>query len=162
MPDVLARRGLDLAEATSVAGVLDLARVACFALLGAIGGWRGRSGPLILATFALPLSFAAILFGSSLWLILAGEVLFGVASGLVYSASLYYALVVKNASVDAGGDHEGLVGVGFALGPLAGLAGHALIPVTGNYVLAMTMAVAPLVLVATFRGLRSPTPAAKA
>ena len=43
-----------------------------------------------------------------------------------YTASLYYALVVKNASVDAGGAHEALIGLGFVLGPVAGLVGGAL------------------------------------
>jgi len=33
---------------------------------------------------------------------------------------------VKNASVDAGGAHEGLIGLGLGLGPLAGIAGYAL------------------------------------
>jgi ABC-type uncharacterized transport system permease subunit len=153
MPGVLDRLGLSVTEATSAAGVLDLSRVGCFALLGAMTGWRGRRAPLVVSILALPLSFAAILFGSELFVILAGEVIFGAASGVVYTASLYYALVVKNASVDAGGAHEGLVGLGFALGPLAGLVGHALTPVTGSYVIAMLAGITPLSLVATIKAL---------
>ena len=55
-----------------------------------------------------------------------GELLFGTAAGFLYTAALYYAQVVQNASVDAGGAHEALIGVGYALGPGAGLVGTAL------------------------------------
>ena len=46
----------------------------------------------------------------------AGELLFGWAVGEVYFAALYYAMVVQNASVEAGGGHERIIGLGFALG----------------------------------------------
>jgi hypothetical protein len=71
----------------------------------------------------MPVSFLAILFAPTLPLVLAGEAVFGVCIGFAYTASLYYALVVKNASVDAGGAHEALIGLGFVFGPAAGLAG---------------------------------------
>jgi MFS family permease len=149
MPTVLARLRLTVTEATSASGVLDLARVACFALLGAVLGWRGRAWPLVAAIIALPIGFAMILFGGNLWLVLGGEVLFGLSGGLTYTASLYYALVVKNASVDAGGAHEGLIGLGFALGPLIGLTGKALTPALDDSVLADVVSVAPLTLLCT-------------
>lgn len=159
VPNVFAALGLGVAEATSAAGVLDVARVGCFALMGTYIGWRGRALPLVLVIVLLPLSFAMILFGRSLGVVLLGEITFGLASGLTYTASLYYALLVKNASVDAGGAHEGLIGLGFALGPLAGLTGGALAPALGGYVLAMLASVTPLFLLCTagaLRALRTP------
>ena len=47
--------------------------------------------------------------------------MFGVAQGVVYVGSLYYAMEVGASGVDAGGAHEGLIGVGYTLGPLCGL-----------------------------------------
>jgi hypothetical protein len=161
MPTVLAGLRLSVSEATSAAGVLDLARVGAFAGLGAWLGWRGKLWPLVAAIVTLPCSFALILFGDRLGLVLSGEVLFGIASGVTYTASLYYALVVNNASVDAGGAHEGLIGLGFALGPLLGLAGIAITPALGSSVIATLTSVAPLAFLSTLfalRALRAPRP----
>jgi hypothetical protein len=80
-----------------------------------------------LTLVALPCGFFLILLGHSLPLVILGEVIFGVAAGFSYTASLYYALVSENASVDAGGAHEGLIGIGIGLGPLSGLAGQLLV-----------------------------------
>jgi hypothetical protein len=126
--------------------------------LGAWVGWRGRQWPLALAIVTLPISFAMILFGHRLGLLLCGEVLFGMAGGITYTASLYYALVVKNASVDAGGAHESLIGLGFALGPLLGLAGKAITPTLGSSVVATLASVAPLALLSTLLALRALRP----
>ena len=57
----------------------------------------------------------------------AGELIFGGAAGFAYTAALYYALLAENASVDAGGAHESLIGIGIGLGPLSGLAGQLLV-----------------------------------
>lgn len=89
--------------------------------------WRagcGRRAPLWLGALGLPLGFGAIVFGSSLYTVVLGEVGFGVLAGVTYYAALYYALVVKNASMDAGGAHEGLIGLGLVRGPGVGLVGH--------------------------------------
>jgi hypothetical protein len=45
--------------------------------------------------------------------------------GLTYCATLYYSLSVGHGAVDAGGGFEALVGLGYVLGPMVGLAGHA-------------------------------------
>ena len=59
---------------------------------------------------------------TSLSVVLLGELCFGLGAGMVYYAALYYAMVVKRASVHAGGGHEGLIGSGFVIGTLLGLA----------------------------------------
>jgi hypothetical protein len=79
---------------------------------------------------------------------------FGACSGLLYTAALYYALWLKNAAVEAGGAHEGLIGLGFVLGPLAGIVAQALEPVVGGKVGATLASLSPLCFVLTGLALR--------
>jgi MFS family permease len=132
MPTILAQLALPLTLATPVASVLDAVRVLTFGVLGALAGWHGKRLPMWLTLAALPSAFVLILLGNSLPLVLLGEVIFGVAAGFAYTAALYYALVSENASVDAGGAHEGLIGIGIGLGPLSGLAGQLLVTAPGH------------------------------
>ena len=127
MPSLLAQLALPVTLATPVASILDATRVVTFGALGAIAGWHGKRTPMWLALGALPCGFLLILLGNSLPLLILGEVVFGIAAGFTYTAALYYALVSENASVDAGGAHEGLIGIGIGLGPLSGLAGELLV-----------------------------------
>ncbi len=157
MPSLLARHGLEVGHSTLAAALLDVMRLCAFAVLGYATAWQGRSLPLAITGGALPLGFFMVLLGPNLASVLVGEVLFGAAAGVAYYASLYYALLVKNASVDAGGAHEGLIGLGFALGPLAGLAGQAL-TFEGTGTSATSTAILPiavLCLVGAFRPLWS-------
>lgn len=127
MPTLLAGLRLPVTLATPVASILDAVRVVTFGALGALAGWHGKRTPMWLVGAALPGGFLLILLGDSLPLLILGEIIFGVAAGFAYTASLYYALVAENASVDAGGAHEGLIGLGIGLGPLSGLAGQLLV-----------------------------------
>ncbi|MGC4089130.1 MAG: MFS transporter [Polyangiaceae bacterium] len=154
MPAVFASLGIAVGKATAAAAVLDLARLACFACAGAFTAWRGRTSPHIVALACLPLGFVLVLFAPSLLWVLVGEIVFGLAAGFTYSAALYYALLLKNASVDAGGAHESLIGLGFALGPLAGLAGSVAASSIGNGTLALLVSSAPLALGCAFLALR--------
>jgi predicted MFS family arabinose efflux permease len=126
MPEIFSGLGLEVSGATSAAAALDGVRVLSFAALGAYAGWQARWSPLLFATLVQPPAFALMVWGNSLGAVLAGELVFGLAAGISYTTALYYALVVRNAAVDAGGAHEGLIGLGFALGPLCGLAGSLL------------------------------------
>jgi hypothetical protein len=151
MPEIMKGIGLNTASAARAASVLDVARLACFVALFAWSGWHSRKLPIFAAITALPLGFVLVLLGSGLVPVVIGEVLFGAAAGLLYTAALYYAQIVQNASVDAGGAHEALIGLGYALGPGAGLVGTALAhgagPGSGGYAEGMSMATLPLVAV---------------
>jgi len=151
MPEIMKGVGLDTASAARAASLLDVARLACFVSLFVWSGWRSRKLPIFLAITALPVGFALVLLGPTLLPVVLGEVLFGAAAGLLYTAALYYAQVVQNASVDAGGAHEALIGLGYALGPGAGLVGTALAhgagPGSASYAQGMSMATLPLVAV---------------
>jgi hypothetical protein len=65
--------------------------------------------------------------------------------------------VVQNASVDAGGAHEGLIGLGLVAGPAVGLIGHALTNVGAPHQLGLLAAAAPIVLACWLGALRSLT-----
>ena len=127
MPSLLAHLGLSVTQATPVASLLDAVRVVSFGLFGWLSGWHGKRLPLWLTIAALPVGFLLILLGDSLPAVILGELVFGGAAGFAYTAALYYALVASNASVDAGGAHESLIGIGIGLGPLSGLAGQLLV-----------------------------------
>jgi predicted MFS family arabinose efflux permease len=154
LPETLRRLDLEVATATAWASVLDVGRLVCFAAAGIFTAWRGRSGLLIASAALLPFSFALVLLAPSLPLLAIGEVVFGVASGFCYSAALYYALLVKNAAVDAGGAHEGLIGLGFALGPLSGLVGSVLTRGALGPMQATLLSVLPLALTCLVLSLR--------
>ncbi|MES1177373.1 MAG: MFS transporter [Myxococcales bacterium] len=150
MPEIMRNVGFGTAAAARAAGVLDIARLASFLGLFVYAGWHGRKTPIFFAILALPIGFGSALFGASAFSVLSGEVLFGAAAGFLYTAALYYAQLVENASVDAGGAHEALIGVGYALGPSAGLVGTALAggagPGSAAYVRGMSIATLPLII----------------
>ncbi len=126
MPGIFDRLGYSTRLASGMSSVLDLARLTVFAALGAWAGWHGRRVAILAGMALMPVGFVMVLAGEPLAVVLVGEAVFGTGIGMVYFASLYYAMVVKNASVAAGGGHEGLIGAGFAVGPAAGLLGVAL------------------------------------
>ena len=155
LPEVFARLGRPVEEATLWVSCMDAVRVLTFASLAIFSGWHGRAWPLLVAAIGLPLGGGAIIAGTSLGWVLLGEVVFGVLAGITYHAALYYAMVVKNAAVDAGGGHEGLIGLGLALGPGVGLLGDWLAHDGGAAWAAIALAVAPVVLACWGGALRS-------
>jgi hypothetical protein len=50
------------------------------------------------------------------------QIALGGALGMIYSASLYFGMVLSEGSTEHGGYHEALIGLGWVLGPLAGVA----------------------------------------
>jgi MFS family permease len=145
MPRILHEVGFGVESAAGVSGLVDVMRTTSFVIFWLWAGWHGRIGFLAAALVVLPAGFFMILFGGVAPVVLAGEVLFGLAAGLIYYSALYHAMVVTNAAVEAGGAHEGLIGLGFAVGPAAGLIGVAMGPVLGDQVLGTLTGVGPVV-----------------
>jgi hypothetical protein len=145
LPQVFRRLGCSVEQATLFASCLDAVRLVTFALLALLPGWHGRLAPLLLSALGLPLGFCAIALGTTLPSVLAGEIIFGVLAGVSYYAALYYALLVQNASVDAGGSHEGLIGIGLVLGPAVGLLGQWLVELGSTYQFGILAAASPFV-----------------
>jgi hypothetical protein len=46
--------------------------------------------------------------------------------GITYYAALYYSMAVGHAAVEAGGNFEALIGLGYVVGPLLGISANAL------------------------------------
>ena len=77
-----------------------------------------------------------------------GAVIFGVSRDrIAYYAAIYYAMIVGNASINASGEHESFIGLGFFFGPAAGLAGIVLAVPLASPVWGMVAGTSPLILV---------------
>ena len=117
---------------TPPASVWMVARWLGFLALGTTSWWHTRPRALLWAAILLLLAFLAITFradGSPARPIRnralgrmahAWQVLLGLALGLIYSASLYFGMVLSDGSTEHGGYHEALIGLGTVIGPGAG------------------------------------------
>lgn len=110
---------------TPMAAVWTFARIAAMALMWRLAFWHGRWGTLVLGAVAMTGGFGVVILAPSVWVMCAGLALFGGGLGIVYFAAIYYAMTVGHAEVDAGGTHEALIGLGYAVGPIAALVGGA-------------------------------------
>ena len=146
LPGVYTGLGVAVTVATSLSGLIDVFRTMAFLVLQFYHGWHNRSWPVLVVLAGLPGGFLLVLYSPNVAMVLAGEVIFGLAAGMTYHAALYYAMIVKNAAVEAGGAHEGLIGAGFAVGPIAGLAGGVLAGYVGGAAAGMLLGVSPIVL----------------
>ena len=126
MPYLLARMEVSAHSQTPLTATWLALRTVTAAALGILAFWHGRWGTLLLGAIILAGGFALVVGVPSLVAITIGLALFGIGHGIIYYAAIYYALRVGNAEVDAGGVHEALIGIGYVLGPLAGLGGHLL------------------------------------
>lgn len=118
MPGILKGMGQPIVLATSLAAVLDWSRFAAFVLLGWFAGWHARRFLPALIAASMPPGMMLILLAPSLAVLVAGQVLLGLALGAAYSASLYYNLLLHNHSVKGAGRHEGIASMGGAIGPM--------------------------------------------
>jgi predicted MFS family arabinose efflux permease len=141
--------------ASAMVSLIDLARFITFIVLQRYIGWHGRSSLLVWTALLMPAGFLMILISDQLPLVLFGEIVFGIASGLTYYAALYYAMVMKNAAVEAAGAHEGLIGSGFVVGPAMGLAAIYLSSASNSDSIAMIATTVPFLIFCTAGGLWS-------
>ena len=152
MPQLFKDLGYTPMVATALAGLLDVVRCLVFVVFERYGGWHGRAWYLVACVFGLVVGFVLILSAGHVAGVLLGEVVFGLATGVSYYAALYYAMVVRNASVGAGGAHEGLIGMGFAIGPITGLVGLGLAQVMSPLA-GLLAGASPLVIICGVGGL---------
>jgi len=154
-PELFERLGYDVEEKTRLASVTDFARWLTFVVMHLVPWWHDRASVLWVCIFLLPAGMLVILLAPNAGVIVGAEIVFGIAEGAIYYAALYYAMVVKNASVDAGGAHESLIGVGYSLGPIAGLIGFSMAGPDWKFQFwPMLAALGPLVLVCTIGAVR--------
>lgn len=127
-PEALDSLGIALAWQTPIAATWMLSRFVTFAAMERWHGWHGRWGSVVVGVVGLVggigLALAAPLLGPGpgVATLLFGLGLLGVGMGVIYTASLYYAMEVGRGEIEAGGTHEALIGIGFSAGPATGLA----------------------------------------
>ena len=123
MPYLLNSLDIESASQTPLTATWMFARVACVFCMWKIEVWHGRWGTLLSGGVAMVGGFGLIVLSTNIPIMIGGLILFGAGHGTIYFAAIYYAMAVGNAEVEASSKHEGLIGVGYAIGPLIGIAG---------------------------------------
>ena len=122
MPFLLERLRVEETMETPLSAVWMCVRVGAVVALMLLHAWHGRWSTLAAGFAGLASGFALILWSPDVATLVCGLVLFGLGSAVVYFAAIYYAMAVGGADVDSGAFFETLVGLGYLVGPLAGLA----------------------------------------
>jgi hypothetical protein len=125
LPQRLAGVGVAPAASSFVASAWMAMRFVVLLAMWRTHFWHGRWGTLAAAGAALGGGLALVLLAETAPVLVAGLLVYGVGMGLTYYASLYYSMAVGHGAVAAGGTFEALIGVGYCVGPLLGIAGHA-------------------------------------
>ena len=119
--------------ATLVGSAWLVSRWLAFLMLGFSPWWHTRPRALLVAAWLMLAGFAGVGWQPSTvigagengltidiaWLVLC-QVVIGFSIGLIYSASLYFGMVLSEGSTEHSGYHEALIGLGSILGPGAG------------------------------------------
>ncbi len=122
IPELSRHLGMTPAYAGLVFSIWFWVRLGAFVWFWLWPGWHYRFGWLMGAFLAMIGSFAAILLCSQVWLLIAAQVVFGLAVGLIYYSSLFYSMDAGESKGKGGGIHEAAIGLGTLLGPGAGVA----------------------------------------
>jgi predicted MFS family arabinose efflux permease len=132
MPGIAHKLALSPGQVGLFCSVWFFGRVGAFALLWQWPGWHYRFRWLLVAFLLLIFSLAAILLATQLWLVVVAQIFFGLATGLIYYSSLFYAMDVGEAGSEHGGMHEAFIGAGIFLGPATGATALMLAPQSPN------------------------------
>jgi predicted MFS family arabinose efflux permease len=133
LPDLAARLGLTTALAGFVGSVWMFGRLFAFVALWRWTAWHYHLGWLYGAYGALMVSFGALLLVSNLAVVVIAQIAFGLAVGLIYYSSLFYAMDVGGETQgEHGGIHEALIGLGIFAGPAVGAAALQFLPAQPN------------------------------
>lgn len=129
LPIVENRLGVPVHWMTPIASAWLTSRVLVFFLLERWHGWHGRWSMPWIGLGLMLIGFASCMLSPMLpstagtVMLIAALCITGCGIAITYYGALYYAMAVGNSEVDAGGTHEAMIGVGYTLGPLCGLAG---------------------------------------
>jgi len=132
MPGIAQKLQLSPTRVGLFCSVWFFGRFAAFFLLWRWTGWHYRFRWLLGAFLLLIGSFTAILLAHELWIVVAAQVVFGFATGLIYYSSLFYSMDVGEGSSEHGGLHEAFIGAGICLGPAVGATALQLAPGNPN------------------------------
>lgn len=123
IPSLAGRFGLTPAWAGVFCSTWMFARLGSFLVLWQWKGWHYRFGWFLGAYFMMLASFGTILMVGHLGVVVAAQVVFGGATGLLYYSSLYYSMDVGETKGEHGGIHEAAIGAGIFAGPAVGAVG---------------------------------------
>jgi len=131
LPSIEGRLGIAVFWLTPIASTWLVVRVGVFLLMERWHGWRGRMATPWIGFGAMVAGFACTIASPlvpdyGIGVLVSGLAVVGVGIAIIYCGSLYYNLAVGGSEVDAGGAHEGLIGAGYTIGPICGLAAGAL------------------------------------
>lgn len=140
MPTLPSLSKQSISVQTVIGSIWLVGRWVAFTVLALSAFWHTRPRLLILAAVIMLVSFAAICVpvtaiiggtaGSNidLWTMGIAQFVLGWAVALIYSASLYFGMVLSEGSTEHGGYHEALIGLGQSLGPGVAAGAQALKP----------------------------------
>jgi predicted MFS family arabinose efflux permease len=117
VPGVANKLGLSATLAGFCCSVWCFARFAAFFGLWAWSGWHYRFRWLLAAFLALLTMFALIVLAPNLFILVAAQIVFGAALGLIYYSSLFYSMDLSETKSEHGGIHEAAIGLGNFGGP---------------------------------------------
>lgn len=120
VPGRSAELGLSVTQSGWFWATWFIARLAGFVLLWQWGGWHYRFRWMLAAFITLIAAYVVLLLGRSLPLLFGAQIIFGLATGLLYYASLFYSMDVGETQGEHGGIHEAAIGLGICLGPAVG------------------------------------------
>jgi hypothetical protein len=117
VPGVANKLGLSATLAGFCCSVWCFARFAAFFGLWAWSGWHYRFRWLLTAYVALLATFTLIVMAPNLAVLVAAQIIFGGALGLIYYSSLFYSMDLSETKSEHGGIHEAAIGLGNFAGP---------------------------------------------
>lgn len=128
VPGIAANNGLTVAEAGRIMSLWFCVRAVSFVVLWFWHGWHYRFGWFVAAFVMLGGGFLTLMLANAVWQLIVAQIVFGVATGLIYYSSLFYAMDGSEAKGEHGGIHEALIGAGICGGPAIGAASLYLAP----------------------------------
>jgi predicted MFS family arabinose efflux permease len=132
IPQVAANLHLSKIGAGCFCSIWMFARTASFVALWKWTAWHYRFGWLVASFAVMIVTFAAILLFTNLWILVAAQIFFGFAVGLIYYSSLFYSMDASDSKGEHGGVHEAAIGAGIFGGPAIGYTALYLFPINPN------------------------------
>jgi hypothetical protein len=125
LPNMPVIRALSPAMQTVYGSIWIGARMIMFVILTMTVFWHTRPRLLLISAIALLIGFVFMTLTPQPLVdpvvsLVGGQIVIGVAMGLIYTASLYFGMVLSQGSTEHGGYHEALIGLGGTIGPGAG------------------------------------------
>ena len=132
VPQLTAKLHLSTTESGIFCSIWFFVRLGAFVLLWRWTKWHYRFRWLLAAFLALIASFTTLLLADQLWILVLAQIIFGLATGLIYYSSLFYSMDIGEEKGEHGGRHEAAIGAGIFAGPAVGAAALWLAPASAN------------------------------